>query len=49
MAAVWPAGPEPMMTSLECMARVWRCCRGEGEKAAVAGVERRVALLLAGW
>jgi hypothetical protein len=23
MAAVWPAGPDPIMTSFECILRVW--------------------------
>lgn len=34
MAAVWPAGPEPMITSFECIVRVWVAT----EAAVAAGV-----------
>lgn len=52
MAAVWPAGPEPMMTTLLCILRV--CCRvvkAECEVvllAELAASERSGALLFAG-
>lgn len=47
MAAVWPAGPEPMMTNLECILRdCWRVA--VVERAGVAGFARRGALLFAG-
>ena len=37
MAAVWPAGPEPIMTSLECIAR------DGGVVVAVTGAKDNVA------